>query len=312
MKILTICIPTFNRSDLAYKCVVDTISKVEKYNIPVIVSDNYSEDDTFERISALNYKYLSLYKQEENIGPDRNFEFCLKKSESKYSLILGDSYLLDENELENLVHFLSNESYSVIVTNSEKRVKYLQDKLFTNIDELVNQIGWHMTVMSGLIFSKELIFNASFERYRGTSFLQTGIIFEYLYVHFGTCFFINKQFTLENKLALKSGLWLPKAFQVFGKGWVDFVLSLPAVISLESKKKCISDHDKYTGLFNIYNLLNYRRSGYFNKNTLQSMKEYLPFFLNVPLPIVYLISILPLFLVNFLLSLIESISKNRF
>lgn len=111
--LLDILIPTYNRVEPLKKnliLLIDYINRLEcKNNVCIIVSDNCSSDSTFDELNILksntNIKIM-IYKQEENIGQEKNTVFTLSKSSAKYSMLLGDDDFLQfeyfKKVLENL------------------------------------------------------------------------------------------------------------------------------------------------------------------------------------------------------------------
>src|SRR5665647_1113407 len=91
-KILSICIPTYNRAEILSENLENLIHKVSPYGIRIIVSDNASTDNTAEivRNAQKKYDYLTYSCNEENFGPDRNFELALKTCDAKYAWLMGD------------------------------------------------------------------------------------------------------------------------------------------------------------------------------------------------------------------------------
>ena len=69
--LLSICIPTYNRSNYLKICLNSIMSQVD-INLPIeiIVSDNCSTDNSLEIIDEyINNPLFRLIKQEKNLGP---------------------------------------------------------------------------------------------------------------------------------------------------------------------------------------------------------------------------------------------------
>lgn len=297
--LLAICIPTYNRYDILNECLLDTISKVRKYSFPIVVADNASTDGTQELVQQLakEYPYLIYYRQPENLGADRNFEFALKHSPAAYSWLLGDSYRVVEAELDALVEILESGQHCAIINNSFGRIKNLPSKVYSDPDRLLYDIGWHMTIMCSLIVSRDLIHNTNFMRYYDTNFIQDGIIFEYLSTHrSATIYWYDK--SCNTSTSLPKSTWSDQRWQVFGVCWTAYILSLPSTISLPTKCKCINQHNKRVRLFTVKRTIRLRIKGNYDLRTLRHCKPYQKFFWDVPYIIPYLIAVSPKWLLR--------------
>ncbi len=308
---LGICIPTYNRAKLLDTCLSRIVPQVKKYNIPIFISDNASTDNTEEIVRKYkeNYDYIFYKRNPQNIGLDPNFEAVLKFADTEYRWLLGDDDSFFDGSLERLLKIIKQENFDLIVVNAgrpidkkrpekgikERRVKMINSKKFTDKNELLENLGWHMTLLSSLIFNKDLIENTDFSRYRNTNFLQVGISFEYL----GRKDNINVYWEAEpivytfNELGPIGASWFPKIIKIFCEDWFNVISSLPPSYKAKSKLKCIKEHDKKTGVFSIPRLLNIRSFGYINKDIYKHYKVYFPFVMNIPLWLIFFISIFP-------------------
>lgn len=297
--LLAICIPTYNRCEILIDCLKDTISKVSKYNFPIIVTDNASTDDTQQRTLEIAKKYplLIYHRQTENIGADRNFESCLKLSLATYSWLLGDSYRIVEEELDTLVAIMQNEEHCAIINNSFNRVIGVSSKSYSSSDCLLYDIGWHMTIMCSLILSYKLIHSTNFTRYYNTNFIQDGVIFEYLATHpLSTVYWHNKSCNFATSIPKDS--WQHKRWEIFGINWTSYILSLPSIISLPTKCKCILEHNKRERLFSFRETIKLRLAGHFDLKMLRRSKPYQRYFWNVPYILPYFIAKSPKWLLR--------------
>jgi len=100
---LTIGIPTFNRSHMIGKAIASVrnqLTDISAGRIELLVSDNASTDDTQTVIAALQAHAalpISYYRNETNVGMDRNFDLLFKRGRGRFVWMLGDDdYLLDD------------------------------------------------------------------------------------------------------------------------------------------------------------------------------------------------------------------------
>ncbi|NPA53461.1 MAG: glycosyltransferase family 2 protein [Aquificae bacterium] len=310
-KKLGICIPTYNRANLLDSCLERIVPQVKKYNIPIFISDNASTDNTQEVVKKYQkeYEYIHYHRNDVNIGLDPNFEKVLKLADTEYRWLLGDDDSFFEGSLDVLLELLENDDFDLIVVNaarvkdkknpkkgiSELRVKDVKSKTFTDKNQLLEDLGWHMTLLSSLIFSKNLIEKADFDRYRNTNFLQVGIAFEYLGRKKDIKVYFEESpivYTF-NELGPIGASWFPKIMKIFVEDWFNVISSLPPSYSLKSKLTCVKNHDKKTGVFSLLRLLNIRSFGYLNKEIYNKYKDFYPFVINLPSWMIFLISIFP-------------------
>ena len=162
MSILSICIPTYNRCDL----LIDNLKhlkKIDATKVEIIISDNCSTDETEKEVNIFiknnnlhNYHY---YKNSSNIGPDKNFIKALTYSSSKYSILLGDDDIINISFLENLLEYLNENYYSIILLKDNKSStssKITQYKI-ENMDYFLINSGPTITFMSSIVFNNNIL-----------------------------------------------------------------------------------------------------------------------------------------------------------
>lgn len=260
-ELLSICIPTYNRC-VHLKKILDKILKLcVKYNIQVFVSDNASTDETQLVCSQYlrEYSIFHYYRNETNIGPDNNFEFVIKQSNTKYRWLLSDTCYFEN--LNNLIEDLSNFDFDVYVVNgSEDRAKYLphEEEIFDSSIIALEHIGWHLSWISCMIYNEKVIKNLNFKRFSNSSFNQTGIVFESTANR--KCFIkFNPNVIVRHLKEKKESEWNYRVFDIFYRDWYMFVMSLPVYYPYASKIKCIHDCQKKSAVLS-YRMHAKRRS----------------------------------------------------
>lgn len=278
--LLAICIPTYNRDYLLDKMLEKLCPICQDLSIPIYISDNCSPDDTRLIINKYKEKYAVIsYHQVENMGPDKNCEYLLRNVPAQYKWLLSDSMVVDKDELLYLKNMLENHNYSFVVTGYKNRTEYLpSQKLYTVSNDLLLELGWHMTLVSSLIYNENVINKMNFDRYYGSCFLQTGIIFEYIANKNEQfkCLFFN-DLKLSSLNFEKRDHWLPYVMEFFCKKWMLFVMSLPLAYSYEVKKRCILMHGIESALFSKKNLLIYRARNFLNLSLYIKYKDFIPY-----------------------------------
>lgn len=101
-KLVTIGIPTYNRSSLVMKSIESCLEQ-DYPNIEIIVSDNASTDDTEGVIKGLQDKRVKYFRFEEPVQPYLNWNNCIRHASGGYMTLLSDDDLLDKNFISTLV-----------------------------------------------------------------------------------------------------------------------------------------------------------------------------------------------------------------
>jgi len=280
--LLSICIPTYNRGYMLDLVLRKLSPIMMKYNIPIYISDNNSPDNTEQIVSEhiKNNHNIYYFKQFENVGPDKNFEYLLLNSNSKYKWLLSDSTELKEEEFVIFLNRIKNVDYDFIVTGSENRTDAYSSKFYCNPSELLEDLGWHMTYLSCLIYNENILNNCVFSRYYKSRFLQTGIIFEYIITQKCSVYFDNEIKTANLNvpgvdLSEKRDHWDKIVFTVFSRDWYLFVMSLPVLYSFESKNICIRKHASESDLFNSNYLLMLKQNNWIQYKTIKENRFFI-------------------------------------
>lgn len=263
---LCIALPTFNRAPFLDAALTRLIATVSPHDIGILVSDNASSDDTAEivRRHAASYPLLQYARNAENLGPDGNFEAVLRRTETRYVWLLGDTYEIEPVALRRVLAVAqSDQTFNAIVVDVEERAAYIPEQTYTDRNRLLAELGWHMTCMSALILERELVKAGAFERYRDTSFIHVGIVFDYLARRSPAVRWLNGQGARRLHVSgqTKVSVWEQHIFEVWVDRWVGFTFSLPAAYLAQAKLSCALSHARRTGLFSLANMVKLRASG---------------------------------------------------
>ena len=99
-RLVSIGIPTYNRARGNLRKVIERALGQTYTNIEVIVSDNCSTDNTPELVQSFDDSRLRYFRQETNIGPNKNFNFCLNQARGEYFLLFHDDDMIDQDFVE--------------------------------------------------------------------------------------------------------------------------------------------------------------------------------------------------------------------
>ena len=304
--LISITIPTYNRASLLDASLDFHIPIAKKHNIKIFISDNASEDNTAEVVKKRYAEYpLIFYSRNEiNIGLDANVEQALKLADTKYVWLLGDSYKIPEIGLNYLVNLLTSCSvtYDLIVFNWKNRVKDIASQDYTDPNKILSDIGWHMTCLSTLVYRSDMLRLCNSQKYMGTYFMQTGIIFEYIASHTHLVHW-NRDISVESNLingVKNKNTWAKYRFEIWFDLWPKLIFSLPPIFLLSNKIKAIKDHGLKSKVFSIKNLLIMRCNNELNLSICKNYLYIMPNTISFSRALIFLyISILPIFVIKF-------------
>lgn len=108
-KILSVCIPTFNRADYLNSCLLSIFKQIEGSEfIEVIVSDNHSTDHTTDILESYshitNFRY---FRNEENLGMSKNIISLISKAKGEFCWLIGDDDFILSGALQALIDKIS-------------------------------------------------------------------------------------------------------------------------------------------------------------------------------------------------------------
>ena len=108
---ITICIPTFNRSKFLNELLQSIYNANKK--IPIILSNNNSTDDSNKIIQIYRKKFINftLVQQKKNIGFTKNYLECLFRVRTKYAWVVGDDDVLKKDSIKNIISTIKKLHY---------------------------------------------------------------------------------------------------------------------------------------------------------------------------------------------------------
>ena len=147
--LLSICIPTYNRSRYLKKSIDSIITQKEFLNgtVEIIISDNASTDDTEQVVSKYIEKYPNIFysKNEVNVR-DRNFPTVLSKAHGKSRRLCNDTLVFREGALKNMCAVIrENEEQRPFLFWSNGASKNKEDIHKTDFKGYVHNVSFWMT-----------------------------------------------------------------------------------------------------------------------------------------------------------------------
>lgn len=189
--LLSICIPIYNRESYLKKMLSRFTEDRELFQekIELIISDNHSSDDLKSVVDSFVKKGLQLYyyKQEQNIGADRNFLFCFGKATGKYCWLLGSDDIPQKGVLVRLLSILESDEYGLVHLSMIKRDSEIT--LYKTSNEMVVAVNYWITFMSSNIIRTMAINLNRLNCFKSTHLIQVP-------AYLDACFYTNQNVIL--------------------------------------------------------------------------------------------------------------------
>ncbi|MDX7991997.1 glycosyltransferase family 2 protein [Xenorhabdus littoralis] len=199
--ILSICIPTYNRSLYLKRLLESLVHQINDNNLPVeiLISDNSSTDNTSFLCEDYSKKFGFVHysKNLKNLGPDKNFAKVFYSARGRFVWVMGDDDDIIDNGLQKLIPLLLREQNSAIIYlepkaisgDNKKRSNYkmgtnkeLDFCIFNYNESFAKAVGIYFTFISSIIINKALypITLPMMDKLVGTHLLQLSWIFQAL------------------------------------------------------------------------------------------------------------------------------------
>lgn len=127
---LSICIPTYNRLPYLREMMAGLLPQIEAEasgTIELCVSDNASTDGTSAYLNTIACPSLRFWRNEENVGGDRNFLVCIREAHGDYVWLVGDDDMIPEESVARALRLLEQSPDLVIADELAGDVKSYPD-----------------------------------------------------------------------------------------------------------------------------------------------------------------------------------------
>lgn len=177
--ILSICIPIYNRASHLERMLHRFLEDRELFQekIHLMISDNASEEDLKSILLKYQKKGLQLdyYRQEYNIGPDKNFEFCFKCAKGKFTWLLGSDDIPVKGFIRRLIDILSiHDDIGLCHIDCYSGIQQ-RDILKLSSSLILEKIAYWITFISSNIVSSKIVSTVDFESAYSTNLIQVPV-----------------------------------------------------------------------------------------------------------------------------------------
>lgn len=176
-KILSICIPTYNRASIlnsSLKSLQEEFRTINTNEIELIISNNCSTDYTEEVVQRYIQAGMPIiyYKNPTNLGYEGNFLQCFKKATAQYVWVLGDDDFLKEGVLSFLLDHLRDTDYGLIHLKISSQQENINVQEYYSVEDFLKDISYWITFISSNIIATKFVNKVVYEKYKGSFLIQ--------------------------------------------------------------------------------------------------------------------------------------------
>lgn len=161
-KILSICVPTYNRSGYLEKLLENVRTQLAEFDllgsVEVLVSDNASADNTVE-IAAKFSDIIHYKRNAENIGPDANFLGLFEMAQGKYIWLPGDDDEVRPDTIKYIFNMIKQHDFDFLYLKTAGPVIEGADRGAESVSnlELLKTVNIFTTFMTSQVIRASLI-----------------------------------------------------------------------------------------------------------------------------------------------------------
>lgn len=151
--ILSICIPTYNRSEYLERALEAYVSNISFDNsVEIVISDNASTDDTFlvaEKYSK-RYPNIKYYRNETNVK-DVNFVLALDRASGLYAKLMNDNAIITHSGLsyikEEILQHIEDRTPMFFTNGILFNHKKVDSLLCESFDDFIVSLSFYVTAI---------------------------------------------------------------------------------------------------------------------------------------------------------------------
>lgn len=194
---LSIAIPTYNGARYIREALDSIIFQLDDIDeeIEIVISDNASTDQTPEIIRKYQKKYpfIKYFRNEEDLGADRNFDLAVRRSTGEYVWLFSDNDKIVFGGIKKVLNVINNyKDLSVIATNysifDKKFCKYIKERvvdeyediLFETPDDFWEKLDILSALISVNIVRRFLWINIDTKDFYKSNWIHIGVIISIL------------------------------------------------------------------------------------------------------------------------------------
>ena len=293
--LLSICIPTYNHAEPLRKTLNAMVPQAQKFNIPIYISDNASNDGTTNVVKRFQkiYKHLHYSSNKENLGVDQNMiKAAHMGSSSQYVWTIGARRILLPGMLEKVYNLLSSYKLDLLVLNDLNNTFLVpESQSYNSAEKIFVELNRNLTGLGFQVLPSEAWNSDALWKYADTEWTIAGVTLEFIAGKEK----LNAYFLAE-PVATSSGPshWRPKFFQIW-VNWKKTIRSLPSVYSDKDKEIVIRKSVRYLFVSSVFTLVQLRTEHIFTVQTFKQYRQDLMEYAGISPTVGYVISRFPVF-----------------
>lgn len=201
---LSIAIPTYNGSRYIREALDSIISQLDDIDeeVEIVVSDNASTDQTPEIIREYQNKYsfIKYFRNEENIGADRNFDLAIRRSAGEYVWLFSDDDVMVLGGVRKSLNVLNghpelaaifvnwgNYSPDLKQCNIERTIDIQEDIFFKTADDFLSTVRLNPIFVSSNIIRRSLWEQTHCDIHMGSNWIHYATLLTIIAGHYSYC-----------------------------------------------------------------------------------------------------------------------------
>lgn len=270
-KNLAIAIPTYNRAEILEENLRLMLPQIQKFAIPIYISDDSTNERTELIVKQIQreYPYIFYYKNNPALGHDHNCLYTLSLPSQSYIWYLGDSMIIQNDGVEKILTVIESQNPDFICFKEENRNIDIKNKIFSSSQEVLKELGWHLTMSGVTVYKKSNLKLMDFPVEQFRNFPQLAIIFYFFEENHSKLVWLNEKLIVGN--VNKKSYWSKEVFSVFFNDLKLVLTNFPQRFSKADINAVLRDHSTKSKLFGYHSMVLMRISNVFNY---QSYKLY--------------------------------------
>jgi len=289
---IAISYTTYNRPQILKDNIFIILPVLIKYNIPLYISDDSSNNDTENIIFEIKNIYNNIFYNRNiiRLGHDLNFFKAITTPKEDYVWYLGDSIYFNVNKFE-LIYNNLNSDFDLIFINSIHPNTNIYE-VINKKDFFINSI-WYLTLSGSCIYGKNSrMFNVNtINISEWSNFVQLGQILNFSLYNEVKLLWIGEHIIDSDNN--KKSYWQKNVLKVFIYDWYNFIFYFNNFFNNDEILNIIKSHAINKKLFTFKSLIYIRTlNGLKTKDIYKYYRE-LKIASNFNIYLLYFISFIP-------------------
>lgn len=315
-----IVLPTYNRSQAIDYLLKQYESYFDKYDFILSIHDSSPNDLTEEIVKKHpNYgKQINYFRYDPSLDVDSKTLICIKKTTAKYSMLVGDGWIIKVDELFSSglldkdfdILCLYDKGLKLYRSHFEKYIK--EAKYYDSKEQFFEDNFWYLIMYGSSIISQKIIEEMDVEnlcsKYKNLGFIYPSSLVESnaskLYVDCINILIKNPNKGEPGWMLKKDAVntWCKNLTINFEKISCEYLPEL-------SKNKIVRTTGKYTGFLTFKGLMTWKAKDNFNFKIYKKYKEYVLKTKACSRFTIFIVNLVPTFILKLMLKIFKKLFR---